>query len=199
MRNNHSSHSSHSSQHLGYKLNEGLEHGDLARLVHTEIHIDEFKSKMGNDDEMVVLSFKVGGKEPAVDLVNFIEKGYDFIIDADTSAGEMEDGDYIVFVEMERSPKIPHEIMEILNDMVGLTDNPIEQYRFRYHKSSQDHDCTEDNFKAVVPLTPKDYLMKVSRDKDELDKLKNASGVKVTTAAPKNDYTESLKIAAGII
>ena len=51
---------------------------------------------MGDDADMVVLSFKVGGKEPAVDLVNFIEKGFDFIIDADTSAGEMEDGDYIV-------------------------------------------------------------------------------------------------------
>ena len=72
-------------------------------MVHNELHVDEFKSKMGNDEDMVVLSFKVGGKEPAIDLVNFIEKSYDWVIDADTSSGEMEDGDYIVFVEMERN------------------------------------------------------------------------------------------------
>ena len=75
-------------------LKEGLEKGDLARLVHNELHIDEYKSKMGNDEDMVVVSFKVGGKDPAIDLVNFIEKGYDWVVDADTSAGEMEDGDY---------------------------------------------------------------------------------------------------------
>jgi hypothetical protein len=33
----------------------------------------------------------------------------------------------------------------------------------------------------------------------ELDKLKAVAGVKVDTKAPKNEYTESLRIAAGIL
>ena len=59
-------------------LKENLEKGDLKRLVNPEIHIDEYKSKMGDDADIVVLSPKVKGKEPSTDLVNFIEKGYDF-------------------------------------------------------------------------------------------------------------------------
>lgn len=170
--------------------------GDLARLVHNEMHVDEFKSKMGNDEDMVVVSFKVGGKEPAQDLVNFIEKGYDWVVDADTSAGEMDDGDYIVFVEMERTPNVPDQIMELLTDMVELCDNDVEGWRVRYHKDSRDH--AVESLKSLIPKTPKDYLTKVSRDTEALDKLKAASGVKVDTKAPKNDFTESLRVAAGI-
>ena len=39
-------------------LNEGLEQHDLKRLVHPELHVDEYKSKMGKDEDIVVLSFK---------------------------------------------------------------------------------------------------------------------------------------------
>lgn len=154
---------------------------------------------MGNDEDMVVLSFKVGGKDPAIDLVNFIEKGYDWIIDADTSAGEMDDGDYVVFVEMERTPRVPAQIMEMLNDLVGLTENEIPAWRVKYHKTGTDHGCDLDTLKSIIPATPGDYIKKVSKDTEELDKLKAASGVKVNTKAPKNDYTESLRAAAGIL
>ena len=81
-------------------LLEGLELGDLKRLIHTELHIDEFKSKLGRDEDVCVISFKVTGKEPGNDLVNFIEKGYDWVLDADISSGEMDDGSYIVFAEL---------------------------------------------------------------------------------------------------
>ena len=51
---------------------------------------------MGTDENIVVATIKVLGKEPAKDLENFIEKGYDWIIDAETHAGEISDGKYIV-------------------------------------------------------------------------------------------------------
>ena len=50
----------------------------------------------GTDENIVVATIKVLGKEPAKDLENFIEKGYDWIIDAEPSAGEISDGKYIV-------------------------------------------------------------------------------------------------------
>lgn len=179
-------------------LREGLEVGDLARLVHSEMHVDEYKSKMGNDEDMVVVSFKVGGKDPAMDLVNFIEKGYDWVVDADTSAGEMDDGDYIVFVEMERTPRVPDQIIEMLDDMVHLTENTMQEWRVHYHKDPQDHDCTLEDLKRMIPATPEEYLKRISKDTEALDKLKAQAGVKVTTKAPKNDFTESIRIAAGL-
>jgi len=58
-------------QHQHQQLNEGLEQGDLKRLVHDELHIDEFKSKLGKDEDVAVVSFKVDSKQPAEDLVSF--------------------------------------------------------------------------------------------------------------------------------
>ena len=48
--------------------------------------------KMGKDDAVIVATFKVFRKQPAYDLENFIEKGYDWVIDAETSAGEISEG-----------------------------------------------------------------------------------------------------------
>jgi hypothetical protein len=48
----------------------------------------------------------------------------------------------------------------------------------------------------LIPATPEEYQQKFG--KKDLDSLKAAAGVRVDTKAPKNDYTESLRIAAGI-
>jgi hypothetical protein len=178
-------------------LREGLEEKDLARLVHDELHIDEYKSKMGEDQDLVVVSFKVSGKEPANDVVNFLEKGYDWIIDADVSSGEMEDGDYIVFVELERTPKVPEEIYRIVDDLQNVVDVPVEKWRVRYYKDTQDHPLEVDTLQRLIPTTPQAYQRRFGRK--EIDDLKVAAGVDVDTKAPKNEYTESLRIAAGII
>jgi hypothetical protein len=178
-------------------LYEGLEQGDLKRLVHTEMHLDEFKSKLGEDKDVAVVSFKVRGKDPALDLVNFCEKGYDWVLDADTSSGEMDDGDYIVFVEIERNRDLPSRIMEMMEDIMNLTEQKLTDWRVRYRSNTKDHDLSEETFASLLPLTPEDYDRRYG--KEDLDKLRNAAGVEVKTKAPKNDYTESLRTLAGII
>lgn len=183
------------------KLFENLEYGDLKRLVHNELHVDEYKSKMGNDAEVCVISFKVAGKEPSVDLVSFVEKGYDFVLDADVSSGEKEGGDYLVFIELERTPQLPGQIYEMIDDIVNLTEQDVEEWRVRYHKSTTDHQLTIETLSNIIPLTPEKYSAKFEKDDDvtkDLDQLKSAAGVEVTTTAPKNEFTESLRIAAGI-
>ena len=185
------------------QLNENLERGDLKRLIHPELHIDEYKSKMGDDADVSVISFKVGGKEPSTDLVSFIEKGYDFVLDADVSSGEKEGGDYLVFVELERSKELPKEIMMILNDLMNLTEQNIEDWRVRYFKSVTDYELTEPVLASIIPLDSDSYKKKYGNDEDktnskELDQLKSAAGLNVTTTAPKNEFTESLRIAAGL-
>jgi hypothetical protein len=178
-------------------LNEGLEAGDLARLVHPELHIDEFKSKLGDDEDVVVLSFKVDGKEPANSLVSFIEKGYSWVIDADLSAGEMDDGSYIVYVELDRKEDVNKNILDLINDILNLTDQELEDWRVRYTKARKEKELSLEALDELVPTSPEQYL-KLYGEQD-LDQLKTAAGLPVDTKAPKNEYTEALRNLAGII
>ena len=186
-------------------LRENLEQGDLKRLIHTELHIDQYKSKMGTDEDVCVISFKVSGKEPSADLVGFIEKGYDFVLDADVSSGEKEGGDYLVFVELERSEKLPAQIMEIIDDLMNLTEQKIEDWRVRYYKSATDNELSKESLTDLIPTTPEAYDAKYGKNDEELeditsdlDAMKAVAGVPVTTTAPVNEYTDSLRIAAGL-
>jgi hypothetical protein len=178
-------------------INEGLEQNDLKRLVHNELHIDEFKSKMGRDEDVMVISFKITGREPAEDLVNFVEKGYDWIIDADVSSGEMDDGDYIVFVECDRTRDIPDLVVTLMEDVMNLTSQKLSDWRLMFRSSPEEFEITADNIRNNVPLTSQDYLRRFGTK--ELDEMRTAAGVPVTTTAPKNDYTQSLRSLAGIL
>jgi len=178
-------------------LFEGLEQGDLKRLVHPELHIDEFKSKLGDDQDVVVLSFKVSAKEPALDLVGYIEKGYDWIIDADISSGEMDDGSYIVFVELDRNQDAPENIMNLLQELMNVTDQKTSDWRVRYYKSRKETELSLETLKDLVPTSPEAYER--AYGKSELDDLKTAAGMPVDTKAPNNDFTESLRNLAGIV
>ena len=104
----------------------GLRQGDLKDMIYRIFEIDSFASKMGEDKDIVTLSFSIKEKEAATDLMNFIEKGYDFVLDADVTPGEQSDGTYKVFVELERARKIYDqidEIIEIRNALLHLMGN----------------------------------------------------------------------------
>ena len=178
-------------------LFEGLEANDLARLIHPELHVDEFKSKLGDDADIVVLSFKVDSKEPANDLVAFIEKGYDWVVDADVSSGEMDDGSYIVFVEMDRNEQLADNIMALMDDLMNLTDQDTDDWRVRYYKSHKETQLSLESLQNLIPNTPEKYESLYGQE--AIDQLKTAAGLDVDTRAPKNDFTESLRNLAGII
>ena len=137
------------------QLNEGLLAGDLKMLVDNIFEIDSYSSKMGEDREIVVLSFTVKSKKPADDLVEFVENGYDFVLDADVSPGELDDGKYKVFVEIERNRRIHEQILEILNGLRNLSE--IKDFKFRYHKSFHSLDANADNLNEAIPKTKIDY------------------------------------------
>lgn len=190
-------------------LCEGLEQGDLARLIHPELHIDEFKSKMGDDADIVVLSFKVDGKQPGTDLMNFIERGYEWVLDADVSSGELEDGEYLVFAELERSPAAAENIVQLLSDIMNLTDQDLSEWKFQYRKGSKQHAITEDELRSIVPMSPNDYTAKFGdgeEDEEPSDEeiankiaaMQESARIRVNKPAPKNAWTESLRVAAGL-
>ena len=83
-------------------LNEGFDYHDLVNQIIPEITIDEYAAKMGDDDEIVTLAFTVKGNQVGEDLVDWFERGYDWVLDAQVSEGEVKPGQYLVFVEMNR-------------------------------------------------------------------------------------------------
>jgi hypothetical protein len=142
----------------------GLLKSDLGHLVDTIIEIDSYKSKMGEDSDIVTLAFSVHGNEPAKDLENFIEKGYPFVLDADVTSGEQSDGTYKVFVEIERTKDIPMQIIEIADGVSKLSD--LEKMKFRYYKNFKSKDLDEDNL-ATIPVDKESYDIAVNETQYE--------------------------------
>ena len=183
--------------------NENLEAGDLKRLIEPTITIDEYKSKMGNDEDICVIKFEVRDESPGGDLVSFIEKGYEWVLDAECAEGEELDGNYQVFVEADRGPELLRNLVEMVRDITNLTEQSIDEWEFSYYKDKTRYPLTLTELKNHVPLTPKEYQAKYDTGPEEdsdgsMDQLRAAAGVKTNTKAPVNDLTESLRRAAGL-
>jgi hypothetical protein len=133
----------------------GLLAGDLRMLVNNIFEVDSYSSKMGDDKDIVVLSFTVEQQEPAKDLVTFIERGYPFVLDADASSGELKDGRYKVFVEIERNRRIHEQILEVLDGVGKLAD--VDNFKFRYYKSFKSIEANEDSLLETIPKTKDEY------------------------------------------
>jgi hypothetical protein len=137
------------------QLNEGLRPLDLKEMVYPTFEVDTYRSKMGEDRDVCVVSFQVKDRAPAKDLMEFIEKGYHFVLDSDISSGENENGEYSVFVELSRSPRLADHIKEITYGVRKLTG--IDDFKFSYHKEQAVHEATEANLKAHIPPTAGAY------------------------------------------
>tara|TARA_X000001036_G_scaffold431273_1_gene465299 strand:- start:868 stop:1569 length:702 start_codon:yes stop_codon:yes gene_type:complete len=143
----------------------GLLKNDLAHMVDNIIEIDSYKSKMGNDSDIVTLAFSIHGNEPAKDLENFIEKGYPFVLDADVTSGEQSDGTYKVFVEIERSKEIPTQVLEIADGVTKLAN--LDKMKFRYYKNFKSKDLDEENLSLSIPVDKESYEIAINETQYE--------------------------------
>ena len=132
-----------------------LREGDLKNLIDKVFEVDSYASKMGDDKNIVTLSFSVSDKEPAEDLANFLEKGYNFILDADVTAGEQADGTYKVFVELQRERGIHDNINEILDGVRKI--GGLDELKFRYYKDFKSKDATLEELQSNIPDDPNNY------------------------------------------
>jgi hypothetical protein len=142
------------------QLNEGLNKEDLLDRVEPIVHFDEYVPKMGESDSTIVASFKVNGKTVAQDLENFIEKGYNWVLDAETSPGEISEGNYVVFVEAERRTSFPIVFMSMIEDLTNLTGIKSNEWTMMHYKDSIKEDSlelSEQNISNNIPLSPKKY------------------------------------------
>lgn len=157
------------------------------------IHVDEFSSKMGDDADIIVISFFVRDKTAARDLMAWFEKGYDFVLDADTSPGEIKPNRYLVYVEMRRRRAAPDNIQEMLSDLGTLTEFDPDDWVMTYQGRSTP--WSQDEFAKQVPLNPKDY---VKDSESDLNEWRAAAGLEPKKIHEVTPDLRALQAAAGI-
>jgi len=144
-------------------VNEGLKAGDLEGVVSNKFSVDQFKSKMGEDKNILVLGFTVDGSAPAKDLERFAEVGYKSVLDADATPGTLEDGKHRVFIEFARTPEVVGQIIAFLEDLKKLTN--IEEFTYTYHKGENPNVVSADTMGEAIPTTPEAYEQRVNEMK----------------------------------
>lgn len=145
-------------------LTEGLRPNDLKNLISPVFEIDTYRSKMGEDPDVCVLDFRVKDRLPAVDVMEFIEKSFTFVLDADVSSGENNDGEFHVFVEIPRTRSLSRQIEDITYGVSKLAD--VSDWQFKYHKNKKIYDLSKDMLESVVPSTPALYQQRLNEVKE---------------------------------
>jgi hypothetical protein len=177
-------------------LSESLGFKDMEGLMKPTIHVDEFSSKMGDDDDIIVLSFFVRDPQAAKDLMTWFEKGYDFVLDADRSPGEIKPNRYLVYVEIRRRSTAGAQVDELLTDLNTLTEYENSS-DWTMHYKGKEIPFSRDAFDATVPLSPKAYRERYEKD---LNEVRVAAGLPVVANYDKRDRAlQSIQSAAGII
>lgn len=139
-------------------INENIKHNDLAGLVKSDFSVDQYKSKLGEDENVIVIAFTVMDLDPAQELSQFLESGHD-VIDIDVSTGPNADGHYSVFVEISRNSEAFNKIDKLVKD-VERADNEFAKSRFTSYEDKSPRLWNEDNFTKNVMTDSYEYVMK---------------------------------------
>ena len=178
------------------QLFESLGFRDLEGLLKPTIHVDEFSSKMGDDDDIIVISFFVRDPQAAKDLMSWFEKGYDFVLDADRSPGEIRPGRFLVYVELRRRSTAGANVEQLLDDLNTLTEWE-DSSAWTMHYRGKSIPFSRDAFDATVPLSPRAYRERYEKD---LNEVRVAAGLPVISNYDRQDRDlQSIQTAAGIL
>ena len=177
------------------RLLESLQYKDLEGLMKPTIHVDEFSSKMGDDDDIIVVSFFVRNAQAAKDLMMWFEKGYDFVIDADRSPGEIKPNRYLVYIELRRRSTAGGHLETIIDDLGTLTEFNKDDWLMHY--KGKEVPFTQETFESMVPMSPRAYRERYDKD---LNEVRTAAGLPVKAIYEKNDPAiQAIQAAAGLI
>jgi hypothetical protein len=174
-------------------LFETLEYKDMVSMIKPTMHIDEFASKMGDDDDIIVVSFFVRSAMAARDLMSWFEKGYDWILDADVSPGEIKPNRYLVYIELRRRSAAGRQIAEVISDLETLTEFRPSDWTMHYE--GQNLPFNQENFDRTVPLSPREYRR---RKESDLNEMRAAAGIETRQIYERDPDIIQLQSAAGI-
>jgi hypothetical protein len=126
----------------------------------------------------------------------WFEKGYDFVLDADRSPGEIRPGRYLVYVEIRRRSTAGGNVEQLLDDLNTLTEFE-DSTAWTMHYRGKEIPFSRDTFDSTVPLTPKSYRDRYEKD---LNEVRVAAGIPVVTTYDRQDRAlQTIQSAAGII
>jgi hypothetical protein len=157
-------------------LNESLDYLDMENKVYPILSIDEYAAKMGEDKDIITLTFIVKSKLVGEDLVTWFERGYDFVLDASVSEGELEPNKYLVFVEMDRRSWAPKNICQLIKDLKTLTG--MDPKEWTVNIDTDDYPCEEEILKQKIVLNPTKYTIEKDVE-DELNEMRTSAGLDV--------------------
>jgi hypothetical protein len=182
-------------------INEGLDYMDMVYQVEPELSVDEYAAKMGKDSDIVTLAFIVNSEAAGDDLVDWFERGYDWVLDASVSEGELSPGKYLVFVEMERRSKTASRIIELLEDLETLTGLSLDDWSIEVE--GETYDADKDKLKEVIAISPHEYREE-HEDEDgedgaELNEMRQRAGLDTVNkfGEPDSDL-KAFKAMAGL-
>jgi len=176
-----------------------LDYMDLEGQLTDRITIDEYAAKMGKDSDIVTLTFTTHSKLAAQDLVTWFERGYDFVLDASVSEGEVEPGKWLVFVEMDRRRRVPNRIVTLLSDLETLTGYDVSDWTVEL--DGTDYKANEEILREKMILNPNEYKIEKETDEEidgELNEMRLRAGLTVETSYVEDEYIKNLKAIAGL-
>ena len=177
-------------------INEGLDYHDLEGIVMPVLSVDEYSAQMGKDSEIVTLAFTVNNKKAGEDLSDWFERGYDFVLDAQVSDGELSTGKYLVFVEMNRRTTVPERIVRLLDDLETLTDMKLKDWTVIVDE--EEYEADEDILKQVIITSPHKYRIDDEREED-LNEMRLNAGLETVSIYPEPDSElKAFKAIAGL-
>jgi len=177
-------------------LTESLDYMDMKDQVDNTITIDEYSAKMGKDKDIVTVTFITTSKLAAQDLVTWFERGYDFVLDASVSDGELEPGKWLVFVEMERRSKVPNRICNILTDLETLTGTKLSDYTVDIEGDEVTAD--EDSIREKMILNPNEYRTEKEDEEEKLNEFRQLAGLETKSNYNEDEYIKNIKMMAGL-
>lgn len=155
-------------------LSEGLDYQDMKGQLEPKVSIDEYAAKMGPDSDVVTLSFVVKSKLAGDDLTAWFERGYDYVLDASVSEGELSPGKYVVFVEMDRRSTVPARVVNLVRDLETLTQIPVKDWEVQIDNKT--YPLNEKIIRKLVILNPN--LYKTDEEKENtLNEYRERAGI----------------------
>lgn len=155
-------------------INEGLDYLDMVDQIEPTVSVDEYAAKMGKDSDIVTLAFIVKSEAAGNDLVDWFERGYDWILDASLSEGELSPGKYLVFVEMKRRTKVPEHIVELLDDLETLTGMKLNEWNVNIDE--KDYKPESEVLKELITISPHEYRVQ-EENEEELNEMRHRAGL----------------------
>ena len=147
-----------------------LEHGDLRDTVLSKISIDEFEPKTGDVQDVLVFGFYSIEEGAAKDLYSFLNSSVFEIRDVEVSPNPNSDGQYMLFIEVDRNADVLDTIDGIVKDIENATGKL--KWKASTHLTDDYYPLGSDELAEVVITDPENYMTRDEYDAQQAEQAR---------------------------